>query len=103
MSPPNPSFSFEMRSISSSSSFANHDKIDPASLRAQAETLGLDLAKYDASFAKAGALVEADKAQGQKLGVRGTPSFFINGRMLTGAQPYETFDARVKEELAAKG
>ena len=32
-------------------------------------------------------------------GTRGTPAFFVNGRFLSGAQPFERFDALVKEEL----
>ena len=85
--------------------FANRDKLDPASLRAHAESIGLDMAKYDAAIAspELEKRVQDDVAQGQSLGVRGTPSFFINGRMLSGAKPYEDFEARVKEELAARG
>jgi protein-disulfide isomerase len=34
------------------------------------------------------------------LGLTGTPSFFINGRELSGAQPLEAFSAIIDEELA---
>lgn len=43
--------------------------------------------------------VKDDFALGQKMGVNGTPSFFINGRQLVGAQPYEAFQAIIEEEL----
>jgi predicted DsbA family dithiol-disulfide isomerase len=33
------------------------------------------------------------------LGLSGTPSFFINGRLLVGAQPYESFAQVIDEEL----
>lgn len=46
------------------------------------------------------AAVQADEALGQRLGIRGTPNFLINGRPLRGAQPYEAFDEVVREELA---
>jgi len=37
---------------------------------------------------------------GAKLRVRGTPTFFVNGKRVTGAQPYATFDKMVSHELA---
>ena len=43
--------------------------------------------------------VDADMAQAMELGVSGTPSFFINGRFLSGAQPYESFKRMIDEEL----
>jgi len=84
--------------------FGDRDKLDPASLRAHAESIGLDMAKYDASMESPDLeqRIQADMDQGQQLGVRGTPSFFINGRMLSGAKPYADFEQRVKEELEAK-
>jgi protein-disulfide isomerase len=35
--------------------------------------------------------------------VSGTPAFFVNGRMLSGAQPFEKFKELIDEELAAAG
>ena len=43
--------------------------------------------------------IEADAAAGGKIGAHGTPAFFINGKFLSGAQPYETFKAKIDEEL----
>ncbi|MBK8012440.1 MAG: thioredoxin domain-containing protein [Deltaproteobacteria bacterium] len=40
-----------------------------------------------------------DQRLAMTLGARGTPAFFINGRFLSGAQPFPAFDALVKEEL----
>jgi protein-disulfide isomerase len=45
--------------------------------------------------------VEADVAQARALGVRSTPTFFINGRPLVGAQPVETFRTVIDEALRA--
>jgi protein-disulfide isomerase len=46
------------------------------------------------------AAVEADISQGRGLGVRGTPSFVINGELLVGAQPVEAFRRAVDAALA---
>ena len=43
--------------------------------------------------------VDDDMALGQKVGVQGTPSFFINGQMLVGAQPYSAFKTIIDEAL----
>lgn len=43
--------------------------------------------------------VTADSAEGQRLGVRGTPAFLINGKMLVGAQPFEAFQKAIDEAL----
>jgi len=45
--------------------------------------------------------IVGDLVDGQALAIRGTPTFFINGRPLVGAQPYEAFAAVIEEELAA--
>ncbi|MDJ0787231.1 MAG: thioredoxin domain-containing protein [Myxococcota bacterium] len=81
--------------------FQNPKDLEPEQLRAHAETLNLDLAKFDARVNDAAteALITQDQAQGTKLGVRGTPSFFINGRFFSGAQPFAAFKARIDEEL----
>lgn len=44
--------------------------------------------------------VRADLAEGRAAGVRGTPTFFVNGRRLVGAQPIQTFRAAVQDALA---
>lgn len=48
-------------------------------------------------------LVEADVAEGRRLGVRGTPTFFINGVRLEGAAPFETFKEILDRLLEAGG
>jgi protein-disulfide isomerase len=47
-------------------------------------------------------LVQADLAQGEKLGVRSTPSFFVNGQLVAGALPVESFSEMIDEELNKK-
>ncbi|MHB8878813.1 MAG: thioredoxin domain-containing protein [Myxococcaceae bacterium] len=84
--------------------FKNQQKLEIADLKAQAAALGLDAAKFDACLdggAKAAALQE-DMAAAKKVGVTGTPAFFINGVSLSGAQPIEEFKKIIDAELAAK-
>jgi protein-disulfide isomerase len=49
------------------------------------------------------AVVDADTAEGNSLGVNGTPAFFINGRLLGGAFPFESFKEIIDKELAGTG
>jgi protein-disulfide isomerase len=86
-----------------------HDKVfaspdlNPAKLKAVAGEVGLDQAKFDACFdqQEGRAAVEKDMEDGQSVGVNGTPAFFINGRMLSGAQPFERFKEVIDDELKA--
>jgi protein-disulfide isomerase len=83
--------------------FKSPQSLDEATMKAHAKTLGLDLAKFEKDYAsdKVKEVIDRDIKQGQTVGVRGTPAFFINGRLLSGAQPYEAFKARIDEELKA--
>ena len=47
--------------------------------------------------------VEADVAEGRAIGVRGTPTFLINGTLLVGAQPIEAFREAIREALKGTG
>jgi protein-disulfide isomerase len=62
--------------------------------------LNVDQYKSDISSSSVRKKVDADLAEARKLGVSGTPSFFINGRFLSGAQPYGSFARVIDEELA---
>jgi protein-disulfide isomerase len=62
---------------------------------------GLDLKRYaDDMKGACPAEVRADQDAMTRLGVGGTPAFYINGRYLSGAQPIEKFAALIDEELA---
>ncbi|HEY6475361.1 MAG TPA: thioredoxin domain-containing protein, partial [Polyangia bacterium] len=82
--------------------FANQRDLDRQGLEARAAELGLDLPTFrralDTHAAKA--QVDADLALGQKVGLRGTPTFFIDGRTLVGAQPFAEFKQVIDDELA---
>jgi protein-disulfide isomerase len=95
-----------------------HDKIfadqaheDRATYEKYAEQLGLNMNKFKAALDanKGKEAIEADAAAGNKIGARGTPAFFINGKFLSGAQPFEAFKAKIDDEiknadaLASKG
>jgi protein-disulfide isomerase len=43
--------------------------------------------------------IKADSDSGGKIGARGTPAFFINGKFLSGAQPFEMFKTKIDDEL----
>lgn len=79
-----------------------HDgKMDAA--WAAAEKAGLDVAKARAMpSAEAMAWMEQDIADARAVGVRGTPTFFINGRKLSNSSP-EQLEAEVRSAVAAKG
>ena len=50
-----------------------------------------------------GERVQQQMSTGSQLGVGSTPSIFINGRLVAGAQPYEVFTAIIDEELQRTG
>jgi protein-disulfide isomerase len=82
--------------------FANQRDLKPETFKKYAQEIGLDVAKFDKDVADPSvkAKIDADSKEADKLGVAGTPAFFINGKYLSGAQPYETFQKMVDEQLA---
>lgn len=84
------------------SMFADQAKLDRESLIAQAKKAGLK----DADFAKCldshkfQAKIDADVKEGQDLSIKSTPTFFVNGQLLSGAQPIEAFSELIDELLA---
>lgn len=82
--------------------FASGNKIDVSDLKKYAGELKLDQAKFDKcldSGEKTNVVAEHKKA-GEEAGVSGTPAFFVNGRMINGAQPLDAFKKVIDEELA---
>jgi protein-disulfide isomerase len=67
-----------------------------------AKEVGLDMAGFETCFdtGKYQATVKRDIEEGNRVGVTGTPAFFINGRMISGAQPLEAFRRVIDDELA---
>lgn len=71
-------------------------------MRELAADLGLDLDRFDRDMAGSSckADIESDQQTLAAVGVRGTPAFYVNGRFLSGARPYEQFKTLIDEELA---
>lgn len=67
--------------------YANRPEVSPEKLKAWAGEVNLDVAAFGSCLAsgKHSAGVRKDVAEGARLGVEGTPAFFINGRLLSGA------------------
>ena len=84
--------------------FANPSRLGDADLKQHAVGLGLDPKRFNACVDthKYKAQVDADMAAGEAAGVNGTPAFFVNGRMLNGAQPFDAFKRVIDEELELK-
>lgn len=83
--------------------FANQQALQPADLKKHAADLGLDGAAFAECLdgSKYGERVRDGVAQGSQLGVNSTPTVYINGRRLSGAQPYDAFAAVIDEELSS--
>jgi len=82
--------------------FANPPRATPDDLRRYAEQLALDVSTFERCFSAGThrATVQRDYEEGVRLGVTGTPAFFINGRLLSGAQPLEAFARLIEDELS---
>jgi protein-disulfide isomerase len=81
--------------------FANQSKLQSADLKQHATELGLDASAFNTCLdsGKHKAEWQKDSEEGQRYGLTGTPAFFVNGRLLVGAQPYEAFSQVIDEEL----
>ena len=81
--------------------FANQQALEPELLKKYAADAGLDAAKFSACLdtAKYGDRVQEQMGVGTGLGVSSTPTVFINGRLVSGAQPYDVFTTIIDEEL----
>ncbi|MCB9572372.1 MAG: thioredoxin domain-containing protein [Kofleriaceae bacterium] len=82
--------------------FAVRGHVDRAAVELIAQDLGLDMTRFRGDLDAHTYLpaVRADIEAAAALGVSGTPTFFVNGRPLRGAQPLSVFERVVDEELA---
>jgi len=82
--------------------FANMRQLEDNHLEKYATEIGLDVAKFKADIAdpKLKAQILNEQAAAVALGQGGTPAFLINGKALSGAQPFEKFKAAIDAELA---
>ncbi len=81
--------------------FADQSKLDKDNLIATAKKAGVKEAEFKACLesGKYKAKVDADVAQGGTLGIKSTPTFFINGKLISGAQPLEVFTEVIDGDL----
>jgi len=83
--------------------FANQNKLDRPGLLGLAHDLKLDEKQFDSCLTsgKYKEQIEQDRQTGLRAGVSGTPGFFINGNMLSGNLPQDSFERIILAELAA--
>lgn len=84
--------------------FANQSALGEPKLLEYAKDLGLDTKAFETCLTsgKHAGTVSLDQAAGQRVGVQGTPGFFVNGRFVGGAQPIEEFAKLIDEELSRR-
>ena len=84
--------------------FADQKKLGPDDLKQYGKSLQLDMARFEADQVNVEEKkrIDADVAEARALGINGTPGFFINGRFVSGAQPFENFAKIIDEELTKR-
>lgn len=82
--------------------FENQRALEISNLKQYAADLGLDTDKFNSCLddGEKASIVNNDLQEGRQKGVSGTPTFFINGQKLVGAQPYSVFKAAIDQQLA---
>ena len=78
--------------------FNNMASLTPPAVRQAAHDVG-QVTDFDARYASTLELVRGDVALGQQLGVRSTPTFFVNGVKIEGSLPPQYFDQAIAYEL----
>jgi protein-disulfide isomerase len=81
--------------------YKNAPAASPEQLDSYASQTGMNVPVFKQCLesGKFRAVVQKDEDEGDRLGVEGTPAFFINGRRLSGAQPESEFTRLIDEEL----
>lgn len=80
--------------------YANFNQLDEEKIIAIAREIGLDMAKFESSLSdpKTLAMINRDMQQGAGAGVRGTPTIFVNGKLLQD-RSMSGFQAAIEKEL----
>jgi protein-disulfide isomerase len=82
--------------------FEAESPLDSATLESVARSAGIDAGPLMAAVRRGDhqAEIDGDVALAKRLGVTGTPTIFVNGRRVGGAQPFSSFESLVREELS---
>jgi predicted DsbA family dithiol-disulfide isomerase len=85
--------------------YKNAPAASPQQLNNYASQAGLNVSDFTACLdsGKFNAVVQKDEDEANRLGIQGTPVFFINGRLLSGAQPESEFVRIIEDELNRPG
>jgi len=81
--------------------FQNQQELSVVNLKKWAQSIGYDIGgcidsnKYESE-------VQKDSADGSNAGVSGTPAFFINKKLISGACPYDTFEKAINAEIVGR-
>ena len=89
------------KTITETKEAPTESKLEVKNLKALAKDLGLDSGKFDSCLDNGthAKKVTDEMTEGQNFGVSGTPTFFINGLRIVGAQPQTAFEAIIDAEL----
>ncbi|MBV1858988.1 MAG: thioredoxin domain-containing protein, partial [Nannocystaceae bacterium] len=81
--------------------YENSRSLSDEDIRRWAKKAGCDMSRFrtDQRSASLARRVDEDIALAKRVGARGTPAFFVNGRFLSGAQPQEAFAKVIDEEV----
>ena len=81
--------------------YENYNRLSDQKIREIAQQVGLDMEKFDKEMKdpELKAIVERDFQEGARIGVRGIPTIFVNGRQLKN-RSFQGFQAAIEKELA---
>lgn len=81
--------------------FANQETLSLENLKKWAREVGADGAKFDSCLdsGKTAMIVQKGMQEGQQDGIQGTPGFFVNGKLISGAVPFANFQQAIEAEL----
>jgi len=81
--------------------FENQREMSPAKYEEYAAEIGLDIERFkrDIASPETKGQIDADLKEAARLGVTSTPGFYINGRYLSGARPFDSFKELIDAEL----
>jgi protein-disulfide isomerase len=84
--------------------FEKNSGLEPTQLKEYARTLGLDSAKFDSCLDSGGeaAAIQQDVEEGNRLGLTGTPSLFINGHFFSGITSYTVLHDTVAQQISLR-